>query len=431
MVYSAIMNSEIEDLLKFLGESPSPYHAVKAMADRLDLPWINESESWDGLSEKAFLVERAGASLMAIRMPEALPDPHQLRFHIVGAHTDSPCLKTKPSGPRSGDGGVEQWPVEIYGGVLLNSWLDRDLGLAGRLSWSERGEVKQRLVRFDEIRARVPQLAIHLDRNVNKEGLKLNPQKHMTPVLGLGGGASSWEALLESVGVDPMSTDIQADLFFHDLQPPALIGREAEFIASARLDNLAMCHAGLRAFLKSEPVKNTVQILCCFNHEEVGSVSTEGADSTFLPHVLERLSLGMGISREGFLASLRRSFMVSADMAHALHPNYVESHDPDHQPLLGKGPVIKSNACLRYSGVGATHSRFLGWARTAGVEVQDFVGRNDLGCGSTIGPSLAAKLGMDALDVGSPSLSMHSIREMAAAEDHLSMIKVMKVFFTS
>jgi len=424
------MHAKIQDLIEFLRKSPSPYHAVASLKDSLGFPSKDESEPWDGI-EESFLVERAGASLIAIKMPEKAPDPDQFRFHIVGAHTDSPCLKTKPCGPREGAGGVEQWPVEIYGGVLLNSWLDRDLGLAGRVTWSEKEETHHQLVKFDELRARVPQLAIHLDRNINKDGLKLNPQTHMVPVLGLQGEDTAWPSLLASANIDPESKDIQADLFFYDLQEPALVGMQEEFIASARLDNLAMCHAGAKALLESEAEENTIQVLCCFNHEEVGSVSTEGADSTFLPHVLERLALGLGASRDGFLAGLRRSFMISADMAHALHPNYVDRHDPDHQPLLGKGPVIKSNACLRYSGVGATHSRFLSWARKAGVEVQDFVGRNDLGCGSTIGPSLASRLGMDAMDVGSPSLSMHSIREMASTDDHLAMIEVMKAFYAS
>jgi aspartyl aminopeptidase len=424
------MNECTDDLLDFIWASPSPWHAVAEMERRLGYAILDEKGLWaDGLkgsagSEFAPVVIKRGGSLMAVKFPKAELDLTQLKFRMVAAHTDSPCLKLKPRAPQEYLGNCRQWGVEIYGGVLLNSWLDRDLGVAGQCHWYENGEAKQALVRFDDWGWRVPQLAIHLDREANK-GLTLNPQKHMIPVVGLDDGELWMEKALSSLGLAEKPDSFQFDLVLYDTQKPSYGGMNGEFIYAPRMDNLAMCHAGLQALESADVSDNTISVLCCFDHEEVGSTSTEGAASSFLPSVLERLCLSLGCSREEYLAGLSRSFMISADMAHALHPNYPDRHEPDHQPLLGEGPVLKGNANMRYAGGGASHARFLNWASEVSVSVQDFVCRTDMGCGSTIGPTVASLLGIEAVDVGNPMLSMHSCREMSAMKDHEQMIKVM------
>jgi aspartyl aminopeptidase len=422
------MKTQLLRLDQFIDASPSPWHAAELMVQLSNLPELNELSPWPK-PPKDFCVRR-GASVAMVRFPEAPIHPEQLQFHIVGAHTDSPCLRLKPQGPPPVAGNMRQWGVEIYGGVLLNSWLDRDLGVAGRCQWMENGQLSERLVRMDDWAWRVPQLAIHLDRDINREGLKLNPQNHLVPICGLDEGELWQNRLLQQCGLTEKPMGFQFDLVLFDRQGSRSGGMDGEFIYAPRLDNLAMCHAGLAAINEAKPADNSVDILCCFHHEEVGSVSTEGAASTFLPHLLERICLQLELPREAYLRSLRRSFMVSADMAHALHPNYSDRHEPEHRPLMGKGPVLKGNVNARYAGSGSSHSRFCAWAEQSGVGLQNFVCRTDMGCGSTIGPCLASSLGMDVVDVGSPLLSMHSIREMASWKDHDAMIKVLTTFFS-
>lgn len=422
------MKNFSDDLLDFIWDSPSPHHAVDRMLRDFGAKVVDEKTTWEQLDAN-FAVVRGG-SVALLRLPKEPLDPQRLKFHIVAAHTDSPCLKLKPQPRQNTLAHCRQWGAEIYGGVLLNSWLDRDLGVAGRCHWWDEQREQKRLVRFDDWAWRVPQLAIHLDREVNKS-LCLNPQTHMVPITGLDEGDSWMDALLKELDLKEKPKGFQFDLSLYDLQKPSYGGQHKEFLYAPRMDNLAMCHAGLQALLQAKPPENTVSILCCFHHEEVGSCSTEGAGSSFLPDLLERLSLKAGANREQYLASLQRSYMISADMAHALHPNYPDRHEPDHQPLLGKGPVLKGNVNLRYAGSASSHSRFLSWAEAEGIDTQDFVCRTDMGCGSTIGPTVAARLGITAIDVGNPMLSMHSCREMAASVDHEAMIKIMARFLST
>jgi aspartyl aminopeptidase len=405
------------DLLRFIDDSPAPRLAAEALTDRLRARGFTAlsllDEAWS-LPEGGYYVQR-GATVIAFR----LRGPRVRRFAAVGAHTDSPHLRLKPR-PAYVTEGVLQLGVEVYGGVLWNSWLDRDLGLAGVVHTADGAE---HAVRIHRPLARVPQLAVHLDRKVNDEGLKLNPQTHLAPVWGLASPgvdpAERLQALIaDACGARPQ--DLLAwDLSLYDLTPSALGGIDGELIFAPRLDNLASCHAGLLALLEAEAgVDDTVPVLACFDHEEIGSASVDGADGTLFATVLERIVSARGGDRGAFHAAIAGSLMLSADMAHGVHPNYPDRHEPRHKPVMGGGPVLKSNHNQRYGTSVATAARLRALARAADVPLQDFVTRTDIACGSTIGPITASRLGMAVVDLGDPMWSMHSARECAATADH-------------
>jgi aspartyl aminopeptidase len=426
-------NPTADDLISFLNASPTPWHAVEESARRLEAAGavrLGEDEPWSLVPGRAAFVIRGG-TLIAVRVPDAFSVRKPLPFRIVAAHTDSPGPRLKPR-PLPSSHGYRRWGIEVYGGALHNSWLDRDLGIAGRAFAP--GSPDARLVRIDDAAARVSQLAIHLDRAVNEQGLVLNAEKHLVPILGQEGGESLEARLEKTLGV-PFN-DLTFELCLYDLQPATYGGLGGEFIHSGRLDNLAMCHAALAAFLAAPaegggpaPAQAGVQVMALFDHEEAGSVSGHGARSAFLGSVLERTTLALGLDREAWLRLLPQSFLLSADMAHALHPNYPERHDGEHFPLPNRGPVLKSNANARYATDASSAARFREWARRAGVPMQDFVNRADLACGSTVGPLVAAELGIPAADAGNAMLSMHSAREMCGADDPAMMIALMKEFF--
>jgi aspartyl aminopeptidase len=413
----------LDDLLAFLAASPTPFHAVDTARRRLDAAGFRplaEADAWDALPPGGYYVTPSGTNLFAFLLPE--PAARQ-RFHIVGAHTDSPNLRLKPN-PEFQTEGYAQLGVEVYGGVLLNSWLDRDCGLAGRVFVDDRPT----LVRIDRPLLRVPQLAIHLDREVNDKGLVLNRQDHLSPVLGL--GASQLTRLVaDAAGAEPARIT-GPELMLFDLTPPALGGQAEEFIFSARLDNLASCHAALSALTAAAlagPSTTTIPVIALFDHEEVGSESAAGAGSAVLPRLLERL-IG---SREAFHRACARSICISADMAHAVHPNYASRHEPRHRPQLNGGPVIKFNAQQRYATTGATAAYFEQLCREEDVPVQRYAVRTDLPCGSTIGPITATLLGIPTVDVGNPMLSMHSARELAGSRDPALMTRALTRFLRS
>lgn len=405
------------DLLRFIDDSPAPRLAAETLTERLVAGGFARcsltDDAWS-LPPGGYFVQR-GATVIAFR----LRGPRARRFAAVGAHTDSPHLRLKPRTAYANEG-VLQLGVEVYGGALWNSWLDRDLGLAG-VVFTAGGE--ERTVRLHRPLARVPQLAVHLDRKVNDEGLKLNPQTHLPPVWGLvGEGGDPAERFLKLVsdaaGVPPTEL-LSWDLSLYDLTPSALGGVDGEFIFAPRLDNLASCHAGLLALLDAEAgVDDTVPVLACFDHEEVGSASVDGADGTLFATVLERIVTATGGDRGAFHAAVAGSLMLSADMSHGVHPNYPDRHEPRNKPALGGGPVLKSNHNLRYGTSAATAARLRRLARDAGVPLQDFATRTDIACGSTIGPITASRLGMPVVDLGDPMWSMHSARECAATADH-------------
>ena len=419
------------DLLAFLRDSPTPYHAVASGLGRLTaagFKTLDEGASWKGLAPGRYAIERGGA-LVAFVLP---PGPAR-SFRLLGAHTDSPNLRLKPKAEYARHG-YHQVGVEVYGGALLNSWLDRDLGLAGRVVVRQGDELVTRLVRVERPIARIPQLAIHLDREVNEKGVVLNRQEHLPPVLGLtkSGDPDGVRSLCASelgVAADDI---VSSDLMFHDLTPPTVAGLDGEFIFSGRLDNQAMCHASLSALIDAAPgledAGAPVPVAALFDHEEVGSQSATGAGTPLLPMLLERLVLASGGDRDDYHAAIARSLCLSTDMAHAVHPNYPERHEARHRPAINAGPVIKVNAQQRYATCARTAALFEHLCRRHGVPVQHFVTRTDLPCGSTIGPITATLLGIATVDVGNPMLSMHSAREMGGTADPALMIKAMSAF---
>ena len=414
----------VQDLLEYIDSSPTPFHAVAETVTRLEACGyrpLDEAEPWNvGPGERVYVV-RGGGSIAAFHMGNARPS--DAGFHLVGAHTDSPNLRVKPN-PEIQQSGYGQLGVEPYGGVLLHTWLDRDLSLAGRALLADGSA---RLVDFGRELLRVPSLAIHLNRKVNSEGLKLNAQKHMAPILAVDGlqDVDLRSLVAEELG-DVKAEEILAwDLMAYDVQPATRSGVSREFIHAARIDNLASCHAGLSALLAAQNDVEVTRGVVLYDHEEVGSRSAQGAASDFLRSCLQRLC---GATAEDYHRAIAKSFLISADMSHAVHPNYTDRHEPKHQPMLGGGPVVKINVNQSYATDGESWASFERWARKADVSTQRFVIRSDLGCGSTIGPITAAELGMRAVDVGNPMLSMHSCREVAAADDVPKMINVLKRF---
>ena len=391
---------------------------------------LKESDAWELTNNSKHFVTRNDSSLIAFIVGTKTKDASG--FKIIGAHTDSPNLKLKPN-PSYEKKGYLQLGVETYGGVLLTTWTDRDLSLAGRVIIKGKKQPQSKLILFEEPLLRIPQLAIHLNRDVNEKGLTLNKQNHLPPIFSLSDKKGSNKNLLEKRVAQKLkckSADIlNMELSLYDTQSGAIGGAEGEFIFSSRLDNLASCHAALQALTESKTKDPMTRVIAFYDDEEVGSDSAQGAGSPFLKDVLERLTLESDNPRETFFRSMANSFFISADMAHAVHPNYPEKHDPQHMPVLNGGPVIKCNSNQRYATEGVSSAWFEMLCKKAGVPVQKFVVRSDLGCGSTIGPITAANLGIRTVDVGNPMLSMHSIREMAGAKDHLPLIKAFKEYF--
>ncbi|MCL4821843.1 MAG: M18 family aminopeptidase [Vicinamibacteria bacterium] len=416
-------------LLSYVEASPTPFHAVAEARARLaahGFTALDERDAWKLEAGARHVVVRHDSTLVAFALGSA--PPAEAGFLLIGAHTDSPNLRLKPRGELNRNG-FRQFAVEVYGGVLLHTWLDRDLSLAGRVFVA--GEEQPRLLRMTRPLCRVPSLAIHFDREVNDRGLVLHKQNHLPPLVGLGGGDEGWlNALLSAELGVPADAIVGADLMLHDAVPPCVSGVDGEFVHAPRLDNLASCHAALEALCAAAPGRPApTLVIALYDHEEVGSQSAEGASSAFLWSLLERIVRTTGGTAEDVHRALARSLCVSADMAHGVHPNYADLHEPQHAPKLGGGPVIKLNSNQRYATNGATALRFERAARAAGVAVQRFVMRSDLPCGSTIGPITAARLGVATVDVGNPMLSMHSIRELASSQDQAAMVAALSALF--
>lgn len=414
-----------EQLLAFLGESCTPFHAVRALSERAASAGfrdVTEVEEWQPQAGEGAFYHRGG-SFIAVRAGSKPLAESGLR--LVGAHTDSPCLMLKPE-PDLKSGAYHQLGVQVYGGALLYPWFDRDLSLAGRVSYLDgTGAIATALVDFRDPVAVIPSLAIHLDREANS-GRKVNAQTEMAPVLGLGGsdGPSLRERLLDRLvgdGADAAEV-LDFELAFYDTQAPALTGLDREFIASARLDNLLSCFAGLQALLQCDA--GEWGLLVCNDHEEVGSLSATGAQGPMLREFIRRLPG----APESLGALMGKSMLISVDNAHGVHPNFKDKHDASHGPLLNGGPVIKVNASQRYASDSEGAGLFRLLARAEDVPVQSFVVRADMGCGSTIGPISAGELGVTTLDVGVPTFAMHSIRELAGSEDAWQLSKVLRRF---
>ena len=425
------MPDPVTDLLDYIDRSPTPYHAVAETARRLaasGFQELSETQTWDLSPGDRRYVVRGHGSLLAFGVGALAPAAGG--FRAIGAHTDSPNLRVKPL-PDLSQHGYRALAVEPYGAALLHTWLDRDLSLAGRVVLRDGDATRTALLDFGRPLLRVPSLAIHLCREVRTDGLKLDPQSHVVPVIGLEETPGLTELIAAELGGAAVEDVLAFDLMAYDVQPSTLAGARGEFIHAPRLDNLASCHAGLMALLgAAESAADFTRVLVLYDHEEVGSRTSQGAAGTLLQQALERITDGCEAGpAQGLPRALARSLLISADMAHAVHPNYADRHEPGHRPVIGRGPVIKFNASQSYASDARTVGLFRDLCRRAGVEPQHFASRNDIPCGSTIGPISAARVGVPTVDVGNPMLSMHSCREMAGAADVEPMISVLRRFF--
>lgn len=413
--------THIDDLADFVVGSPTSFHAADQIAARLrsaGFEQLDQRHTFESVAGAKFVLQ--GGAVIAWVAPEVAGP--ELSFRIVGTHNDSPTFKVKP-GPLLHSAGWTQLGVEVYGGPLINSWLDRDLGIAGRIV--TRDGVSH-LVRTGPI-ARIPQLAIHLDRTAN-DALKLDRQAHTQPILAIDLKAPLIEYLSALVGVRADEVAFH-DLFLFGTQRPGVIGVEREFFASARLDNLACTHAALTAMETAPQPENGVAVFAAFDHEEVGSDTTTGAGGPLLQNVLERIAAGYGYGLDETRAMLARSLCVSADCGHVVHPNYVGHHDPANQPLPNRGPLLKINANQRYATDAEGAAVWLAACADAGVPTQPFVSNNSVPCGSTIGPITATRLGITTVDVGVGLLSMHSARELCGVDDPWYLARALGAFW--
>lgn len=419
-----------QDLLSFIDASPTPFHATSTAATRLEAAGfsaLREDARWSLAPGDRRYVVRNGSTILAFVVGSR--GPADAGFAIIGAHTDSPNLRVKPNADLLAQG-YREVGVEIYGGVLLSTWTDRDLGLAGRaFVRGADGVVSSRLVLIRRPIARVAQLAIHLDREVNERGLILNKETHMRPLWSLdqNRGFGAW--LAGELGVAEADV-LSFDLMFFDTLAPAFGGAGEEFLFSARLDNLASCHAALEALIAAaaKPDERT-RLIALYDNEEIGSATVQGAGGSMLGDVMARIVAAGDPHPEALARAKARSFLVSADMAHAIHPNYADKHEGQHQPRLNQGPVLKLNANARYASDGESMAVFASYCKDVGVLPQRFVMRADMPCGSTIGPIVSTREGIKAVDIGNPMLSMHSCREMAGAADQAAMLRVLSRFF--
>ena len=433
MTISPETRAHAQGLLDFIDASPSPWHAVKATEQQLlaqGYTQLLEKERWQLQAGGRYFVVRGGSSIIAFVLGhQSLADTG---FRIVGAHTDSPGLRLKPKAAHASEG-VVRLGVEVYGGPILATFADRDLSLAGRVNVRSGDSFETRLLRFDAPLVRLPNLAIHMNREVNEQGLKLHKQNELPLILGMADGTDPQQGFLQQVAnmlkVD--ASDILTSEFnVYDTQKGAFWGAEQEFIADSQLDNLASCHAALTALLANQSPAAT-SVMALFDHEEVGSESAVGAGGSFIADVLDRIAAHTGLDEEGHRCARASSFFVSADMAHAWHPNFPAAYEPHHRVAVNAGPVIKSNANQRYSTGAESAARFIALCEKTNVPVQQYAHRTDLGCGSTIGPIVSARLGMSSIDVGSPMWAMHSLRESAGVLDHGYMIAALTAVYAS
>jgi len=416
----------LDGLMSFISDSPTPFHAVASMVSQFRAAGYSQldvSDTWQLEAGGRYFITRNDSTILAFQLPQknALQ-----RLHMVGAHTDSPCLKVKPN-PEIRRKGYQQLGVEVYGGALLHPWFDRDLSLAGRVvSRDVKGQLVRHLLDFKRPVACIPSLAIHLDREANKDH-SVNPQTDLPVLLGqsLGDDFSLRSLLADELKANGHEVNqvIDYELSFYDFQAPALVGIKQEFLAAARLDNLLSCYIGLTAMIGAQT--NQGMLLICNDHEEVGSQSAEGAQGSFLMSVLQRIYPTAELLHQ----VLNASTFISADNAHGVHPNFTNKHDNQHGPKLNQGPVIKVNANQRYATNAVTSAMVKELAAQADLPIQTFVVRSDMGCGSTIGPITAAQLGVRTLDLGVPTFAMHSIRELAGSDDAQTTHKLLQKFF--
>lgn len=414
------MSHILEDLKRFLETSPTSWHTTHEIGNRLaglDFTPLDESEKWELEFGKKYFVERGG-SLCAFALPAARPS----KVNIIASHTDSPALKLKPN-PEIHHESMTLLETEIYGSPLLSSWLNRDLAIAGRIViQTEKNEIEEHLVFLDDSPIFIPQVALHLDRDVNDKGLLLDKQEHLRPLISLGKDKLNLEKILKEQFL--FQTLLAFDLFLVPIEAPRFLGLKGEMIGSYRIDNLASAHA-CTAAIASAPIGESLQLALFWDHEEIGSRTTEGAASPFLSDVLKRIGFSIGMSDEEMIRLRSRSLCVSVDVAHAFNPNFPKKYDPNHQPICGEGIVIKYNADKKYASDAKTVAPVVQGCKKLKINYQSFACRSDIPCGSTVGPIVAQGLGIPTVDIGIPIFSMHSAREVMACQDHLEMCELL------
>lgn len=417
------------EMIKFLDEGKTPFHAVEVSVDMLKEAGFIEllpSEKWNIEKGNGYYLNYKSA-IMAFKVYS-----EDGGYHIIGSHTDSPSIMIKPN-PVIKENGYVKLNSEIYGGPILNTWLDRPLSIAGKVILKSDNIMnpKEVLVDFEKAVAIIPNLAIHLNREVNK-GVELNKQKDMIPLVSLSGDYIGDDYLVKMLS-DKIGEDtdniIDYELYLYEVSKSSFVGFNDEFISAPRVDNLAMLHASLKALIESKEGTG-VKFVAGFDNEEVGSMSKTGADSTILSDTLERIAISLGLGREEHLMNMDKSFMISSDMAHAIHPNTPEKHDPTNKPKINEGPVIKISSNKRYTSDSQSSAVFAGLCQDVSVPYQKFVNRSDEVGGSTIGPISSSHVSIKSVDIGNPMLSMHSIRELVGTMDHHYITKVFARFFT-
>lgn len=416
----------IQDLMSFLDAAPTAWHAVAALQSRLTQSGfleLSEREPWNIKPGQGYVVTRHGSSLCAFITPRHPPKA----VRLLASHTDSPSFKLKPRSEIRKHHAI-LLGVEVYGSPLLSSWLNRDLGLAGQVIYTNsQGQIKESLVRLERYPVTIPQLAIHLDREVNERGLQLNRQEHLNALAGL---ESSFQqaSFIESILREELDFDqlLGHELLLFPLEKSRLMGYQQALLAAYRIDSLASVHAALTALLQHpDPLEEELKMIIFWDNEEVGSHTAQGAESPFFSQILERIVESFKGTREHYFCLINRSTCLSIDLAHALHPNYADKHDPQHQPILGRGVVLKSNAQQRYATSARSSVPVQMMAALRQLPLQRFVSRNDIPCGTTIGPLQACLTGMPTVDIGCGQLSMHSCRELMACQDHLDMCQLL------
>ena len=425
-------HEQAQGLLDFIDASPSPWHAVATVSKQLltqGFIELTEQDDWQLAPSGRYFVNRGGASIIAFTLgKKPMLDSG---FRIVGAHTDSPGLRLKPKAAFAGSGLI-RIAVEVYGGPILATFTDRDLSIAGRVMVKNGSHFDTHLVKFDDALLRLPNLAIHMNREVNEKGLKLHKQDELPLIFGE--SLQGIEVDVQFISHIANQLGVKRDdiltweLNVFDTQKGSFWGANQEFIADSQLDNLASCHAAISALVATKNSEST-NIVALFDHEEIGSESATGASGSFLNNIIQRITDDLTQTEK--LRALAKSFFISADMAHAYHPNFASSYEPNHHVLVNKGVVIKSNSNHRYASSADTTARFIQLCQKAKIAYQQYVHRTDLGCGSTIGPIIAANLGIPTVDVGCPMWAMHSLRESAGVADHSDMIAVLKALFMS
>ena len=428
---------QVQDLLNFIDHSPSAFHAVSTIEIALKKHGfiaLNETQKWQVKPKSRYYVVRDDSSIIFfITGNKPLADSG---YKIFGAHTDSPSLKIKPNPVKNNDG-LLRLGTEVYGGPILATFTDRDLSLAGRISYKTLdGNVASQLVQFDQPLLRLPNLAVHMNRGVNEDGLKLHKQNELALILSTAIKSqlpdNYFTQLLEQASGINAKQILSWELTVYDTQKGVFWGDQQQFYANSQLDNLASCHIGLNSFLNESALNSGNTLVCAlFDHEEIGSESNKGADGSFLPDILQRIALALRIEKEDYQRALANSFMISADMAHAYQPNFPAAYEPEHKVFVNKGPVIKINANHRYASESISDAMFINWCEHTHTPYQKYSHRTDIPCGSTIGPMTSAKLGIRTVDVGNPMWAMHSIRESAGVEDHQYMMNVIAYFLST